>query len=100
MLVDTHWIGGDPRWLEVYGWASWSNGKGILTLRNPSDQAQTFSLDAASAFELPPGAGRHYTMSSPWASDAAQPAITLTAGVPHTFTLAPFQVMTLESNTP
>ena len=26
-LVDTHWLGGDPRKLEVYGWASWSPEK-------------------------------------------------------------------------
>ncbi len=24
ILKDTHWIGGDPAWLEIYGWASWS----------------------------------------------------------------------------
>ena len=26
-LVDTHWVGGDPRWLEVYGWAAWMHRK-------------------------------------------------------------------------
>ncbi len=24
VLVDTHWVGGDPTALEVYGWASWN----------------------------------------------------------------------------
>ena len=38
VLVDTHWIGGDPAKGEVYGWASWSKRKGILALRNPKDQ--------------------------------------------------------------
>ena len=28
MLKDTHWIGGDPAKLQVYGWASWSPRKG------------------------------------------------------------------------
>jgi len=35
-LRDTHWIGGDPDKLQVYGWAAWSTREGILTLRNPS----------------------------------------------------------------
>ena len=24
VLVDTHWVGGEPFKLEVYGWASWT----------------------------------------------------------------------------
>ncbi|WP_263383618.1 alpha-amylase family protein [Granulicella arctica] len=100
ILVDTHWIGGDPRWLEVYGWAAWSNGKGILTLRNPNDKAQSVKLDIASAFELPVGAPRHYSAHSPWLADRADSVIPLTAGVPHTFSLAPFQVITLETSAP
>jgi hypothetical protein len=35
VLIDTHWVGGDPRWLEVYGWAAWTPERGVLTLRNP-----------------------------------------------------------------
>ena len=35
-LRDTHWVGGDPAELKVYGWAAWSPRKGILTLRNPA----------------------------------------------------------------
>ena len=29
-LPDTHWIGGNPGALEVYGWASWVPGKGEI----------------------------------------------------------------------
>jgi hypothetical protein len=97
VLVDTHWVGGDPRWLEVYGWAAWSPAKGILTLRNPSDRAQDFTVDVASALELQAGAARSYSARSPWAADASQTAIELRAGEGHTFHLAPFQVMTLEA---
>src|SRR5208337_3203570 len=56
VLVDTHWIGGDPAKQEVYGYASWSPRKGILMLRNPDVQPREFALDVASAFELPLGA--------------------------------------------
>jgi len=96
-LKDTHWVGGDPRWLQVYGWASWSAAKGILTLRNPSDKPQTISLNVEQIFELPAGAPRRYKAHSPWAADAATPAMDLRAGQPHTFQLGPFQVLTLEA---
>jgi hypothetical protein len=96
-LVDTHWIGGDPRLLEVYGWAAWSPAKAIFTLRNPSAQAQDFSVDIADAFELPTGAARIFSAHSPWADAASQLAIQLETGKPHAFHLAPFEVLNLEA---
>jgi len=96
VLQDTHWIGGNPAWLEVYGWASWAPGKGILTLRNPSNQPQTIDIDIQKAFELPEGAAQDYMAKSPWKDDANKPAIEIHAHVPHEFHLAPFQVLTLE----
>src|SRR5207253_7323927 len=62
VLVDTHWIGGDPNKNEVYGWASWSSRKAILVLRNPDDQPAVFSVDAAKAFELPAGASGNFKL--------------------------------------
>ncbi|HXQ97319.1 MAG TPA: enterotoxin [Candidatus Limnocylindrales bacterium] len=98
-LVDTHWVGGDPAELEIYGWASWSPTKGILVLRNPSDHEQSTDIDVATAFELPHGAAQRFTAVSPWKDDAAKSAspLTLAAGQPHHFTLAPFEVLTLEA---
>jgi len=96
-LVDTHWIGGDPRWLQVYGWAAWSPKKAILTLRNPSAQPQDFTLDVGQAFELPVGAVRNFSAHSPWSADSVQSAIALEADKPYTFHLSPFQVLTLEA---
>lgn len=103
-LIDTHWIGGDPGKGEVYGWASWSPhhgaqpSRGIIVLRNPTDQPVTFRADVAKLFELPPGANTNYTMHSPWKSDRDQQSVELSAGHPHAFTLRPFQVLVLESN--
>jgi hypothetical protein len=96
-LVDTHWIGGDPAKLTVYGWAAWSPEKGIITLRNPSDHPQTFSLDVAKAFELPTGAPRNFTAHSPWKSDQNEKPVSLIAGKVHTFHLRPFEVLNLEA---
>ncbi len=96
VLKDTHWVGGDPGWLEAYGWASWTPRKGILVLRNPSDKPQTITLRLADAFELPQDAAREYTARSPWKEDTGKPAETMHAGEEHRFTLAPFEVRTME----
>ena len=96
VLKDTHWIGGDPEWLEVYGWASWTPGKGVLVLRNPSNQEQFVHIKLQDAFELPAGAAQVYSAQSPWKDDAGRPTIELDAKEAHEFRLAPFQVLTLD----
>jgi hypothetical protein len=97
VLKDTHWIGGDPGKLQVYGWASWTPRKGIVVLRNPSDKAQEFALDVNRAFELPDHAPQSYRAHSPWAADQAQVPLNLRAGDPQRIVLQPFQVLTLEA---
>ena len=96
MLVDTHWIGGDPAELEVYGWASWTPQKAILVLRNPSEKPQTIDIDVAQAFELPAGSTRIYALHSPWKEDAMHPSVRVAAGQAHAFALQPFEVLVLE----
>lgn len=96
VLVDTHWIGGDPALLEIYGWASWSPKKAILVLRNPSDKAQDIAVDITKAFELPPNFTPAYTLHSPWKEDREQPSVSLVGGQLHTFSLKPFEVLVLE----
>jgi hypothetical protein len=96
VLKDTHWVGGDPNWLNVYGWASWSEGKSILVLRNPSDKAQGITLDLAKVLELPQGAARSYRARSPWREDEGKVAVALVAGTQHRFDLRPYEVLTLE----
>ncbi|QDE39036.1 enterotoxin [Luteibacter pinisoli] len=96
VLRDTHWVGGDPGRLDVYGWASWTPAKAILTLRNPSDKPQAIVVDLDRQLELPPGAKRVFQAKSPWKADAGKPAQTLDADKPTAMTLQPFQVVTLE----
>lgn len=95
-LVDTHWVGGDPQRLEPYGWASWSPRKGILTLRNPANVAQSIAIDLGRAFELPPSAPRQFSATSPWLQDRRKPPIRFRAGEEHKLRLEPYEVMTLE----
>lgn len=94
-MVDSHWVGGDPAALEVYGFASWSQEKGILILRNPSDAEQEFSFDAAAVFELPLGAPLLYELSSPKGDTLPQLASAGTSTVLH---LKPFQVLVIEAS--
>jgi hypothetical protein len=96
VLRDTHWVGGDPGKLQVYGWASWSSRMGILTLRNPSDQPQSIRLDAGAIFELPDKAAHKYCGRSPWRDDKDRLAVSISAGEPYSFALRPFEVLTLE----
>jgi hypothetical protein len=98
VLVDTHWIGGDPRRLEVYGHAAWSLRGGILSLRNPSDRPQSIAIDVARAFELPETAARAYTARSAWGEDRSRAPISLKSGSEHVFDLKPFEVLTLEAD--
>ena len=97
VLVDAHWVGGDPGHGQVYGVASWNPTKATLMLRNPSDQPQSIKIDPEKVFELPQQENvRTFTMKSPWADEANRPAVTLAAGEAHTFELQPFEVMVLE----
>ena len=97
VLVDTHWLGGDPANLDVYGYASWSPRMGIIMLRNPDDQPHSFALDVGAAFELPAGSAGHFTLHSPWAGDAAQPGMSAVAGRPLMIELQPFEVRIFEA---
>ena len=97
VLVDTHWVGGDPGKSEVYGYASWSPRKGIVMLRNPDDRQRDFALDVGSAFELPARAARRYTLRSAWAEDGGKLPLIGEAGRPLDITLKPFEVVVLEA---
>jgi hypothetical protein len=97
VLVDSHWLGGDPGKGEPYGYASWSAGKGILALRNPSSKTASLSIDAAIAFELPAKAPRRYTLRSPWKTGqrVALPALQTGQGV--ALSLNPWEALILEA---
>ena len=97
VLKDSHWIGGDPGKLEVYGWASWTPEKGIVVLRNPSDRAQEFALDVGRHLNCPLMLRASYRAHSPWAVDRLSPRLVLRAGRAQRILLQPFQVLTLEA---
>jgi hypothetical protein len=108
VLVDTHWVGGDPAEGQVYGWASWSMRKGILSLRNPYDKPGKIAIDISKTFELPKGAAEKYALRSacsaiaaakarPWKKDVDKGEIVLSVGLVHTFELKPYEVIVLDA---
>jgi hypothetical protein len=96
VLVDSHWVGGDPLNLQIYGYAAWNARKGTLMLRNPDDQPQTITLDANTVFELPAGATKNYLLKSPY-PDQRLRTLSLKAGQPQVLTLEPFEVVVFDA---
>ncbi|HWT36408.1 MAG TPA: enterotoxin, partial [Paraburkholderia sp.] len=96
VLRDSHWIGGAPDQLEIYGWAAWTPSKAIVTLRNPDDRANDFVLDLQAHLELPDGVEGLFSVQLPFVDfDADMPA-RFDARRAQQLRLAPFQVLTLE----
>ncbi|MGN6192364.1 MAG: enterotoxin [Rhodanobacteraceae bacterium] len=96
VLRDTHWIGGDPGRLDVYGWAAWSPQKAFITLRNPDDKPQLAILDVGRQLQLPKGAARSFNVMDVWHTGGSDVPKHLDADVPTTIKLQPFEVLTLQ----
>ncbi len=96
VLVDAHWVGGDPGEAEVYGYAGWSPRKGILTLRNPADTPQSISLKLADAFELPKRLGS-FLLATPWTEGKCGIPDRMVAREPYEFKLKPLEILLIEA---
>jgi hypothetical protein len=96
VLRDTHWIGGDPGRLDVYGWAAWSPQKAFITLRNPDDKPQLAILDVGRQLQLPKGAARSFSVRDVWHTGGNDVPQTLDADQATTIMLHPFEVLTLQ----
>ncbi|MES2404520.1 MAG: enterotoxin, partial [Pseudomonadota bacterium] len=96
VLRDTHWIGGDPGRLDVYGWAAWSSSKSFITLRNPDDKPRLAILDVGRQLQLPNGAARSFDVSDVWHSGGDDVPKTLDVEKQTTIMLQPFEVLTLQ----
>lgn len=96
VLVDNHWVGGDPRSGAIYGWAAWTPNRAVLSLRNPSGKSATITVDAATVFELPEGAPRAYSLTSPY-GDQRVKNMEIEAGKPATLELRPFEILVFDA---
>jgi hypothetical protein len=96
IMPDTHWVGGDPSKGDIYGFASWSPKKAILTLRNPSDKTKTFRVDTRKVFELPLNSKPGYLFYDVKLS-VKETKTPLFKGEAYTVTLKPFEVLVLNA---
>ncbi len=106
VLVDTHWVGGNPVKGELYGFASWNKRQGTLTLRNPSDKPQSIVLNMKDALEIPKHAiSGKYRLVCPFLQSGMKKedwpqSIVVTKAVTAykklKFTLQPFEVMVFD----
>lgn len=96
ILVDVHWVGGDPGEGQPYGFAAWQPRGAVLALRNPAAETRIIEIDVAQAFELPPDAPEIYRLVSPW-RDGEESPIEVQAGKPHRFELEPFEVAVFDA---
>ncbi|MGQ7868847.1 hypothetical protein [Sunxiuqinia sp. sy24] len=97
ILKDTHWIGGSPINMEVYGFASWSPEKGILSLRNPNDKSVEYELKLNELFELPEKYRGSFSLKSPWKEDENNVESIVGSSSRHRIILKPFQTIILEA---
>jgi hypothetical protein len=98
VLVDTHWIGGDPGLGDVYGWASWQPRGGIVVLRNPSDKPATYNLEPARDFELPDAHLTDYQLKAVRPKQRVG-SLKAVAIEPLRVELQPFEVLVFEATT-
>ncbi|MFV1966935.1 MAG: hypothetical protein ACC628_16030 [Pirellulaceae bacterium] len=96
VLIDSHWIGGDPGEGEIYGYASWASRKGILVLRNPSNAPADITINLQTAFELPQGAPSCYRLKSVW-EKTRRAEVAIDVSRPHRLKLQPLEVVVLEA---
>ncbi|ALL69694.1 putative exported alpha-N-acetylgalactosaminidase (plasmid) [Paraburkholderia caribensis MBA4] len=96
VLGDSHWIGGAPDQLEIYGWAAWTPSKAIVTLRNPDDRANGFMLDLRTHLELPGDVEGPFRARFPFIDGDTDVPTLWDADRPQAIRLDPFQVLTIE----
>ncbi|WP_378080675.1 enterotoxin [Aeromonas bestiarum] len=93
VLFDSHWIGGDPTLLAVYGWAAWSPAKSFITLRNPSSQPQQFFLEPTRQLEVPTTEAKGFNIKPLYGDNKTVPT-SISDGM--VIKLAPLELITLE----
>ncbi len=96
ILVDTHWIGGSPINLEVYGFASWNQDKGIVMLRNPGEKIIVYELNLNEALELPGNYKSDFMLQSPWQEDRDEPILKADSNELRRVELRPFETKVFE----
>lgn len=93
LFADSHWFGGDPGEGQVYGYASWGDAQGVISIRNPRARTQTYHADIADLLEIPLVQRRgipRLQLKEPWIERATDAPLLAHPGKPLHLTLAPF----------
>ncbi|WP_322014790.1 enterotoxin [Paraburkholderia sp. J12] len=96
VLRDSHWVGGAPDALDVYGWAAWGGSAAIVTLRNPHEREQVFHLDLRRDLALPAQVSSRFAVRDVWGSHRGSLPAQFDADRKEALRLAPFEVLVLE----
>ncbi len=79
VLMDAHWVGGDP-WTgskaEIYGWGAWNGDKACLTLRNGANGEQTITITLRQALEIPANITGSFILRKAFADQAVLSGLT------------------------
>jgi hypothetical protein len=97
ILCDTHWIGGSPLNMEVYGFASWTPDKGIITVRNPYDKPKDFEFILDNILEIPDKYKGVFQLKSVRSDDAEKVEWKIISGESKRLSLKPFETKILEA---
>jgi hypothetical protein len=97
VLVDAHWVGGDPGKGQVYGIAAWSPEKAVLTLRNPSDERKIFNVKVMDVFELPDYVKSDFIFYDARTAKTDNKKLPLAQGRSFQITLEPFEVKVFDA---
>jgi hypothetical protein len=96
VLYDTHWIGGSPLNMEIYGFASWTPRKGIITLRNPDDKPRDFEFTLDNILEIPDGYRGNFQLRNVRNYDNDNSVLKIASGESKRMALNPFETIILE----
>jgi hypothetical protein len=96
VLHDTHWIGGSPLNMEIYGFASWTPRKGIITLRNPDDKPKDFEFTLDRILEIPEEYRGNFQLRNIRNGNNGQPLLKIASGESNRLGLNPFETVILE----
>lgn len=108
VLVDVHWVGGDP-WDAsqaednrggIYGWASWNRDKATLALRNSSKAPHSYSFTLRQALDIPAGNNDSVALRAVYADQPEHPELTEKALSPDTLvtvTMQPYEIIVFDT---
>lgn len=96
IMADAHWVGGDPRAGEIYGYAAWQKHEAYFALRNPRQFGAGTSLTLREILELPEAESTDFIVFDPYLRDADRVLMQVDADADVLYQLDPFEVQVFD----